>query len=315
MTMDMLGFIDLTSLPALIILVECFFLLFIGKMVFDISTPQFRVARQLGEQKNAALGVTMAMYYLALAIVVTGVAGEGAVGLPVAEPIAGASAAAAIDWPEVQAALRDVAIWGIVGIVLLGAARVTNDRLILHQFNTTKEIIEDKNVGTGVVEGAAYIASAFIIRACVIGEGTGNIGAALGLTAMFFLLSQVMLAVFTVAYQRFTKYDLHAEIERDNVAVGVGLAGPLIALGIVLGAGQHFIAGDETVPWQVLSFVVVSVIAIILLMVFKYLSDWMILTKIDLDKELSANQNVAVACVAAVLPIALAAFVAACWTG
>lgn len=330
MTTDLLGFIDAASLPALIILAECFGLLFIGKMVFDISTPQFKVARQLGEQKNTALGVTMAMYYLSLAIVVSGVAASvPVVGEPVdtEPPTASAAvvtqpatttgpavAAAVFDWPQLRVAMADVFIWGVVGILLLGVARVANDRLILRKFKTTKEIIEDKNVGTGVVEGAAYLSSAFIIRASVTAESdAARLVEDVALTVLFFALSQVMLAVFSIVYQAITKYDLHAEIERDNVAVGVGFAGPLVALGIILAAGQHFSTGD-TVLGQVASFVVLSAAAILLLAVFKYLGDWMILTKIDLDKELSKNQNVAVACVAAIIPVALATFVAAAWS-
>ncbi len=338
MTTDLLGFIDAASLPALIILAECFGLLFIGKMVFDISTPQFKVARQLGEQKNAALGVTMAMYYLALAIVVSGVAASvPVVGEPVdtestttsvaivtdpatttgpATTTAPAVAASVFDWPQLRVAMADVFIWGVVGILLLGVARVANDRLILRKFNTTKEIIEDKNVGTGVVEGAAYLASAFIIRASVVGDGSGGGGdlvSGLLATVVFFAISQGILAAFAIVYQKITKYDLHAEIERDNVAVGVGFAGPLVALGIILAAGQRFSTGD-TLSGQVVSFVVLSAAAILLLAAFKYLGDWMILTKIDLDKELSKNQNVAVACVAAIIPVAWASFVAAAWS-
>ena len=81
MTTNLLAIIDTSSIPALVILAECFVLLFVGKMIFDITTPQFRGARQLGSEKNAALGVTLAMYYLGLASVVSGVAGEGSLGI------------------------------------------------------------------------------------------------------------------------------------------------------------------------------------------------------------------------------------------
>lgn len=335
-TTNLLAFIDLTAAPALIILAECFGLLFIGKMIFDISTPRFRVTRQLGEQKNLALGVTMAMYYLALAVVVTGIAADvtptGAVAevfdesaslatttAPATTAPATAPAAAAplaIVWGDVTEAMGQLAIWGIVGIVLLGVSRMANDRLILHKFDTTKEIIDDKNVGTGVVEGASYLASAFIIRASVVGDGSGGDGdlaSALPPTILFFVISQVILAGFAIVYQKITKYDLHAEIEKDNVAVGVAMAGSMVALGIILGAGQTFASG-ENLGSQVLSFVVLSLIAMAALVVLKYVTDLVILTKIDLDKELAANRNVAVACVAAVIPIALASFLAACWT-
>jgi len=202
------------------------------------------------------------MYYLSLAIVVSGVAasvpitGEAVDAEPpttsaaiVTDPATTtgpAVTASTFDWPQIQAAVVDVAIWGVVGILLLGVARVANDRLVLRKFNTTKEIIEDKNVGTGVVEGAAYVSSAFIIRASVTGETeAAGLVEDVGLTVLFFTLSQVMLAALSIVYQAVTKYDLHAEIERDNVAVGVGFAGPLVALGIILAAGQRFSTGDD----------------------------------------------------------------------
>ena len=117
-------------------------------------------------------------------------------------------------------------IYGFLAIVLMNLSIIINDKIILRKFSVYKEILEDKNVGTGVVEGAMAVATGMVILGSLHGEGGGI------LTALaYWIIGQAILIITAFVYNWITPYDIHEHIEKDNVAVGVGFAGALIAVG------------------------------------------------------------------------------------
>ena len=195
----------------------CSFVLFwIGKLVKDWTTPGYVVREELVEKDNAALGVAMVGYYFGLVMAIGGV-------------MSGPSQGLVND-------LIDIGIYGLLSIVLMNFSRWVNDRLILHGFHINDELIRDQNVGTGVVVGASYIATGLVIY----GALSGVLGGVMSAVA-FWVLGQAALVLAGVVYNAITPYDVHAEIERDNVAAGVGFAGALVGIGIIV---FHASAGD-----------------------------------------------------------------------
>ena len=140
-----------------------------------------------------------------------------------------------------------VAAYALGGILFLNSGRKLLDRLVLRQFSIYKELVEDRNVGTGAVLCGGYIATALILAGGIYGEippESAFAGAWTGpITALiYFIVGQVTLVLFSIFYQLITKYDIHAEIEKDNVAAGVAFGGNMIALGILLlkATAHHF---------------------------------------------------------------------------
>ncbi len=244
---------------ALIYLVSIFILFLIGKWVYDKLNRRFVLRVELFERDNVALGLAVVGYYLGLVFAIGGV-------------LVGPSAGIIED-------LIDIFFYGIIAIVLLNLSNFINDKIILYKFDNVKEIIEDRNAGTGVVVAANHIAIGLIIAGAITGEGGDLITA-----AVFWILGQLVLIVAGFVYNRITPYDVHNEIEKDNVAVGVAFAGMIIAIGNVIRIG---LSGDF-ISWtdNLSKFFGFVIFGLILLPLLRFVTDKLLLPGVKLTDEL-----------------------------
>lgn len=250
-------------LLGIIYLIVGYLLFWLGKAVYSLTHPDVNVNEELLQRNNAALGVALVGYYFGLILAIGG-------------SIVGPSRGLVED-------LLDLALYGVFGILALNISALVRDKLILYRFRVKDEIIRDQNVGTGVVEAAISIASGMVIYGAVAGEG-GTL-----LTAIaFWMLGQAALVIVGLVYQFITPYDIHELIERDNVAVGVGFAGALVAVGnVVRGASEaDFISWSSNLSFFALEFL----ITILLLPVIRFVTDKMLLPGSSLTKEI-AKEN------------------------
>ena len=263
---------DLIDPQAVIYLVVILLVFYIGKLVNDGLTP-YKIDRQLTEVDNKAIAVSFGGYLLALGIILWGVlSSESSI-----EPTGSLRV-------DLFADLISTVIWGGIGIILLQIARLINDKILLYQFDNTKELVEDSNIGTGAVQCGAYIGTAFIIRAALSGEQAETILVSLGATLVYFFLGQIAFILFGKLYQLVTRYDLHVEIENDNVAAGVSFGMTLSAVGLVL---SGYIMKSDSLIGLACWFV----ISAFLLLVCRYLIDKLILPGSLLDEEISRDRN------------------------
>lgn len=237
--------------------------LLLSKMLNDYFTP-YKIDEELHEKDNVALATSMAGYLGATTIIFIG----------------------ALLGPSLSI-LEDLMVVGgysLLGIALLNLSRVINDRFILHSFSNVKEIITDRNVGTGAVQFGSYFASGLIVAGSIHGEGGG-----IHTLLVFFALGQIALVIFTKIYNWITPFDIHDEIERDNVAAGVAFGGTLIAVGIILMKG----ASGNFVDWgHNLSIFVMDVLLVfILLPTVRFFFDKMMMPKASLDHEIQHDRN------------------------
>ena len=112
-------------------------------------------------------------------------------------------------------------------------------------FRISDELIRDWNQGTGAVSCGVSIATGIIIYGSVSGSG-GTIWTATG----FWALGQIILIIAVMIYNWITPYNVHDEIEKDNVAAGVSLGGAIIGIGIIVGlaAEGDFESWSESLP-------------------------------------------------------------------
>lgn len=176
--------------------------------------------------------------------------------------------------------------YGVLGIVLMNISAWVNDKLILYKFCDIKEICVDRNVGTGMVHFGAYLASGLIIAGAIHGEG-GGVHTAL----VFYLLGQVALILFTWVYDKITPYNLHEEIEIDNVAVGTAFGGTFVALGLILMKGTM----GNFLSWQsnLCQFGTYTLVAIVLLPLLRLIYDKIFIPKTNLNEAVTSEQNIA----------------------
>ncbi|MBL4664694.1 MAG: DUF350 domain-containing protein [Nitrospinaceae bacterium] len=166
-----------------------------------------------------------------------------------------------------------------MAIVLLNLSALINDRFILSEFDIRKEILEDQNSGTGVVEFAVFVATGLNIFGAVFGEG-GSIFTAIA----FWALGQTVLILIGKYYNLITNYNIHEHIEKDNVAVGIGFAGALIGIGNLLrvASAENFISWEENLT----TFALYMLVGLILLPVARILTDRILLPGRSLADEL-----------------------------
>ena len=234
-------------------------LLAVGKWVYDALHRRFVLRVELLEKDNLALAVTVAGYYLGLVIVLGGV----------------------VSGPASVSLLDDViglVIFGGLAIVLLNLSAWVNDRLVFSRFDNEREIVEDGNVGVGILEGANYVAVGLITAGALSGEG----GMASAL--VFWVTGLAALVVAGVLYDRITSYDLHDRIEGGNVAVAVAFAGVLVGFGNVIRlAGEgDFVSWNESLT----EFGYYLVVGLVLLPLVRLFADKVLLPGARLADEL-----------------------------
>ena len=275
--------LDPTSLIYLAVVI---IVLFVGKLVNDWCTP-YNLNEELTEKDNKALAISFTGYSFAIGIIIWGV---------LMSPTALNQDGIAVT--NLWAQLVGTALWGVIGIALLQVARITNDRMLLYKFRNVKEIIENRNVGAGVVQASAYIGSGLVIMAALHGEGSGSIRVDILSALVYFVAGQFAFIVFGLVYAKLSRYDLHAEIEKDNVAAGVGFGMTLIAVGVLM---CGYILQNSSLPGLLVWFV----ICCFLLLVCRYLVDKLILPGALLDEEISKDQNWGAALVEGISAISL----------
>ena len=101
------------------------------------------------------------------------------------------------------------------------------------------------------------------------------------------------LIIYTLLYEWTTTFNIHEQIEKDNVAVGVALAGNLIAIGIVVFKAVF----GEFVGWteSIIAFLVYAIIGFVLLYAIRYLVDLVLFPHVKLADELAVDRNLGAA--------------------
>lgn len=250
-------------LTTLTYLAAAFVLFIIGKIVYRLFHPKIKVKEELVEKDNFAFALSHTGYFVGLILAIGG-------------SIIGPSNGLVRD-------LIDIGLYGLLSILLLNLSTIINDQFILGKFSIRKEIIEDKNSGTGAVEAANSIATGLIIMASVSGEGGGWITA-----IAFWVIGQILLILTSYVYNLITPYSIHTEIEKDNVAVGIGFAGAIIAIGnlIRFGLMHDFISWEQSL----INVAIDVVIGLLLLPLVRFLTDKILLPGQKLTDEL-VNQE------------------------
>ncbi len=234
-------------------------LLVIGKWVFDVLHRRFVLRTELIERDNLAVAAAVAGYYLGVVIVLGGV----------------------VSGPASFNLLDDVialALFGLLGIVLLNLSAWINDKVVFRRFDNEREIVEDRNVGVGVIEGGNYVAVGLITAGALSGEG----GVASGMA--FWVAGLAALVIAGLLYDRVTSYDLHEQVERGNVAVAIAFAGGLVGFGNIIR-----LAGEgDFVSWNasLTGFGYYAVVGLVLLPLVRLFADKVLLPGARLSDEL-----------------------------
>ncbi|MCP3926852.1 MAG: DUF350 domain-containing protein [Desulfobacterales bacterium] len=256
---------DLDKIMSAVILIFIFYILFyIGKKVNNFLNRDYNLIEELVEKDNPAVALAITGYYAGLVIAIGGV-------------LVGDSVSILDD-------VLDLSIYGILSIILLNISWFICDKIILYKFKVSEELVRDRNTGTGAVSLGLSIATGFMIYGAISGEG-GNIWTALG----FWAIGQVTLILAAFIYNLITPYNIHDEIEKDNVAAGVSFAGALIGVGVIVGLA----AEGDFVSWSenLYEYITFSLAGLVLLPIIRTLTDKILLPTVKLSNEITGLKN------------------------
>lgn len=255
-----------------------FVMFYIGKLVYDFIHKKIDVKSELVEKDNFAFSIAHTGYLIGLLF---------AIGSSIVGPSNG-----------IVNDFIDMGIYGGISIILLNLSIIICDKIILRRFSVYKEIIEDRNEGTGAVEAAVSVASGLIIFGAVSGEST-SIEHGILTAVVFWTVGQLVLIATSIIYNLTLSYNVSDEIEKDNVAVGVAFSGILIAIANLV----RFAVSGDFISWSE-SFSNIGfdlIIGLLLLPVVRFLADKVLLPGRKITDELVNQEkpNVGVALIEA----------------
>lgn len=248
----------LFALPkSLVYLFEGFALLWLAKVLYVRVYRRVDLRAELFDRNNHALAVAACGYFFAICIA-----------------LGGALSGPSIGW---KADIVGIAVYGIITIALMLMAGFLCEKVLLPHFDNTKEIVEDQNVGTAFVEAGLHIANGLILLAIIQGHGPWWSG------IVFWVLAQAVLLLVGRLYEAVTPHSIHAELERDNAAVGLAFAGVLVGLGNIISVA---VAGDFT-SWRasLTVFAVDAVFGLAVLFLIKKLTGYLLAPGVQLGAE------------------------------
>jgi uncharacterized membrane protein YjfL (UPF0719 family) len=268
--------------PAILYFTVGLLLVLLAKPIKGLTT-RYHLSDELTRRDNKAVGVATAGYIFGVLTIIRGVF------------ISNGSSHGVL-WQDLLA----LAIWTVISLSLLLASAWINRTFLLNRFDMHKEMITDRNVGTGAVLAGTYIGTAVIVSASISGTTGGGFGMEILDTLVFFLIGQLGFILLGAVYQRTCGYHVHDEIERDNEGAGIAFGATLIALAIL-------ISGQIRRCDSLVALAVWIPISLLVLLGSRWLVDLVILPGARLHEEIARDRNWGVALIegAAAIGIAL----------
>lgn len=257
-------YIDINSLVhSLGYILTAFMIFYLGKLIFSLLNSKINITHELVEKDNFAFILSYVGYFIGLVII-----------------LGGAIIGESIDF---YTDLIHIATYSIIGIVLLHISILISNKLILPKFDIKKEIIDDKNEGTGVIEACIYIANALILHGALIGESDSFLEGILTFISYWFI-GNIMLIIAAKIFTLWIRFDVHDYIEKDNVAVGISFGGAILAIGIVIMNALM----DPFIDWTttLIDVSLQTILGIILLPIMRFLTDKVLLPGRKLTDEI-----------------------------
>ncbi len=185
----------------------------------------------------------------------------------------------------------------LLAVILIYLSRYLNDWLILYHFSNNREVVQEKNVAVAVVEGATYLASAYVIGGAFYDWENG-----IAIALVWFLIGQLMLILLAFLY-RLAGKDVDAALDQQNLAVGVSLASFLLSGGMVCGA---VISGPSRGwPSDILTVALYLGTWVFLMLIAHLMTDKLTFRSSRLGDEVMEQRNIAAALFKAVIFISL----------
>ncbi len=259
-------------------------------------TVKVNSRHELAENDNFAFGISTAGAVMALGIVLTGaITGEAAESYFV-EAI-GMSA------------------YGLFGLVLIKLGRFLHDKIALNNIDKNALIIKG-NVSVAIVDAAAVIATAIIIRSVLLWAEDLTVYTFIAIFSAF-IISQLMLVLLTRGREnRYAKRNQGASMQdalaQGHTALAIRHSGYMLAMAFSFNAASHFIIfNPETYIANLIGWLVFSVVMLLSLSLLITLIKKLVLANINLCEEVEQQHNIGLAAVEMAISVSIAIILAA----
>jgi uncharacterized membrane protein YjfL (UPF0719 family) len=255
---------------------------------------------ELVDRNNAAFGISFGGGILALGVVLTGVS-------------AGDFATSLVD------EVLSMAIFGALGLVLVLAGRVLQDKIVLPKVDIHKELSTD-NVACALLDVGHMLAIGLVIRAAMLWVPTSDFRI-IPVIIVAFILSQLVITLAALYRRHVFKKRNAGHVDCFQTAIGKGAPATATALryaafmvgaALMVTAASNLIVFDQSaywlsvVTWSIVSLISVPVYAALVLIVRR-----LVLPGVDVAEEVDRENNVGISAVESSIFIAIAAIFSA----
>jgi len=247
--------------------------------------------RELARKDNYAFGISFAGASMALAFIIAAAVGG--------EPA---------DSMLVEA--ENIALYAVVGMVLLKVGMIINDRVIFNRLSMTAEI-DQKNITIGIIQAANFLALGFVISAAIDWVETEGIEGLVSVVLMFFA-AQVVLLLTTrirsyIYARRHPGCELQMALKQGNPALAIRYSGHLVGVAIAA-AGVAMLVPYETGDPLISAamWLAASIVITLFVTLATIAARSLVLFGIDVIEEVDDQQNIGVASIEAGIFIAVA---------
>ena len=238
---------------------------------------------ELAEKDNLAFGLTLG-------------GGAGAVALVLAAATAGDPAV------DLAQELGVVALYAVVGLVLLKAGMFINDWILFNELSL-KQAISAGNTAAGTAQAANLVAIGVLVNGAIGYSDGGLADAVIAVVIVFFLAQFVLLAATRMRAGIYARRNAGAKwqaaIAGGNTALGVRYAGHLVGTALAASSAGGMIAyvvpPESGMIVAYAAWLGLAIILAIVLLALSMLAQRVILHGIDVVEEVDQQGHVGVA--------------------
>ena len=191
----------------------------------------------------------------------------------------------------------DFALHAILATLLIYVSRFLNDWFITYHFSNNREVVQEKNVAVALIEGATYMASAY-----VIGGAFSDWESGLATALLWYFIGQLLMVLLAFLY-RTAAPGTDSALDDHNLAVGISLSAFLLAGGMICGA---VISGPSN-GWRQDLLIVAAYLATwtVVMLAGHLISDRLVFRSSRMRDEVTEQRNIAAALFKAVIFISV----------
>jgi uncharacterized membrane protein YjfL (UPF0719 family) len=259
-------------------------LFYLGKFLFDLSTPHIKDDEELTARDNPAFGVLFVGYMLGLALALAGTFSHLG--------------------PSVLDNILDLGTSGIAAIVLMRLSMALAGKLILPGLRLDEQIVTERNLGAAFSFAGLLVANGLMIAGIMEGRSDSYLSELLDI-GVYWAVGQVFLLVAWLVYRVIARFDVRATIGAEkNAAAGLSLCGFFVAVGLVLKAALSGAGSD--IGAELLVTLAVSLCGLLLIAAARALTAIVLLPKSREAYEIARQDNLAAGAVSGLGFVAVA---------